>query len=142
MNASDIVNAKQNKTLFGAYRSSFLTASTVLSSINPMSSINGRGGITSYYSTLRTVNTSNCFSTFQTYELERDLQAGQSLCGVCIPSQLQWKYLTSTTMTFYSTTYSSLSTPSTFTSTTTTILTAPPVVICPLISFYQGNKTC
>jgi hypothetical protein len=141
MNASDIVNAKQNKTLFGAYRSSFLTASTVLSSITPMSSINGRGS-TSYYSTLRTVNTSKCFSTFQTYELERDIQAGQSLCGVCEPSELQWKYLNSTTMTFYSTNYSSLSTPSTFTSTTTTILTAPPVVICPLISFYQGNDTC
>ena len=141
MNASDIVNARQNKTLFGAYRSSFLTASTILSSIYPVSSIAGRG-VTSYTSTLRTVNSSKCFSTFLTYELERDIEAGQSLCGICEPSELQWKYLTSTTMTFYSTNYGSLSTPSTFTSTTTTILTAPPVVICPLISFYQGNDTC
>jgi len=141
MNASDIVNARQNKTLFGAYRSSFLTASTVISSIIPLSSINGRG-TTSYTSTLRTANTSKCFSTFLTYELERDIQAGQSLCGICEPSELQWKYLTSTTMTCYSTTYGVLSTPSTFTSTTTTILTAPPVVICPLISFYQGNDRC
>ena len=140
MNASDIVNAKQNKTLFGAYRSSFLTASTVLSSIFPISSISS--GSTRYYSTLRTVNTSKCASTFLTYELERDIQAGQSLCGVCEPSELQWKYLNSTTITMYSTTYGSLSTPSTFTSTSTTILTPPPVVICPLISFYQGNDTC
>ena len=141
MNASDIVNAKQNKTLFGAYRSSFLTASTITSSIIPVSSISGRGTI-SYTSTLRTANTSKCFSTFLSYELERDIQTGQSLCGICEPSDLQWKSLTSTTITCYSAAYSSFATPSTFTSTTTTILTAPPVVICPLISFYQGNDTC
>lgn len=163
MNASDIVEAKQNKTLFQAYYRPTIFPGTsdnqntlIVSSINyyPVSSINGG---TSSQTSCNTINyLYTCNQPFISYELANDVNSGKYLCGYptcssisiwntektvpagvcsCRISYLTWKNTTSTTVYQYSTiNYSSINI------TSTTILTGPSPLICPDPEFYQGTN--
>ena len=161
MNASDIVKAKQNRTLFQAYyhpattpstTSTMIYTSTVLSSIS-------EGIYAPVCSTL--IYNNLCMPSFISYQLANDVNQGKYLCNtytlaqqvgsntvlttstatnLCTLSNLQWKNVNSTLITEYSTTYSATSTLSTVFASSTFIQTGPLPVICPLISFYQGTN--
>jgi hypothetical protein len=133
MNASDIIKAKQNRTLYKAYYNPTVYNSTITSTIYPYSSING--GTPSYTSTINTQYTYTCNPTYIDYELAYDIAAGKYECGGKSISELAWKNTDPTLIfNYYSTSYSSIST------TSTTILTAPGPVICPQVEFYQGTN--
>jgi hypothetical protein len=148
MNASDIVKAKQNQTLYKAYNnptvfqsSTYSTLTSVSSFVNVISS-----GIplmsTSYTSCINTVYTYVCNPTFISYELAKSVKDGVYECGGKIPSELQWKNTNSTIIYSYSTLSTSPTSTliSTFRITSTTVLTGPSPVICPLIEMNQGTN--
>jgi len=171
MNASDIVKAKQNRTLFQAYYrpTVFPGASDnqdtlIVSSIDycPVSSINGGESSQTSCNTINYLYT--CNPPIISYELANDINSGKYLCGYptcssisiwntgqtipagvcnCRTSYLNWKDTTSTIVYQYSTiTYSSINI------TSTIVLTGPSPLICPDPEFYQGTnfasrcKTC
>ena len=130
MNASDIVKAKQNRTLYKAYYPiSTINNSSIYSTIYYTSSLsNGQSSITSSLTTLYTYNPSKTpipTIPFRSYELSNDIHQGEYLCGKPI-SFMTWKHTTSTLTYFYSTINSTISTltssifyyPSTLTGTT------------------------
>ena len=161
MNASDIVKAKQNRTLFQAYyhpaTTPFTTSTTIYTS-TVLSSIS-EGIYAPVCSTL--IYNNLCMPSFISYQLANDVNQGKYLCNtytlaqqvgsntvlttstatnLCTLSNLQWKNVNSTLITEYSTTYSATSTLSTVFASSTFIQTGPLPVICPLISFYQGTN--
>ena len=154
MNASDIVKAKQNRTLFQAYYRPTIFPSTTVSTVNicPISSI--KDGTPSYVSSTTLHYNYICNPPSISYQLSNAVNSGKYLCGYpscssisiwntgqtiptgvcdCKVSFLNWKNTTSTTIYSYSTiNYSSIQTLSTI------ALTGPGPVICPLVDFYQG----
>ena len=167
MNASDIVKAKQNKTLFQAYYRPTIfpgigpttdgCTSTLIvtdTSIEPVSSISIVG--TSYVSTSCTEYLYTCNPAFTSYNLLNDVNSGKYLCGSPYCSSISiWNtgttiptgtcnckisYLTwknTNETTIYM--YSTLNYSSIYT-TSTNILTGPSPTICPDPMFYQGNS--
>lgn len=144
MNASDIVKSKQNKTLHCAYYKPTVFQSTTYSTLNVVSSIINyvsSGYVfssTSYTSSMHTVNNTVCNPTFMSYEMQQQVLSGKPV------SQLQWKLNTSTLAYAYSTTYSSFNNPanilpSTIRVTSTLVASGPGPVVCPVVTFHQGN---
>ena len=127
MNASDITALKRNQTLYQAYVVPAITGSTIYSTLNTVSSIGG--GSTHTTSTLSMVFKTGC-SLFETYEDQREANAGRSLYSQCSPQTLQWKATQPTTLRAYQEVYSTLSQPSTVGITSTIIQTAPSPMIC------------
>jgi len=128
MNASDIVKAKQNQTLYKAYYQPTVFQSTIYSTINVVSSVS-RGD--SYTSCINTAYTYVCNPTFISYELANDVNQGSYVCGGKAPSQLTWKNNVST---IQYTTSSNIITGSTF------VLGGEGPVICPDPIFRQGTN--
>ena len=156
MNASDIVNAKKNRTLFQAYYRPTIFPGKTTSTINicPISSFST--GTTTYTSSSTLQYNYVCDTPSISYELLNDVNSGKYLCGYpycssisiwntgqtipvgvcnCKISFLNWKNTNSTIIYSYSTiSYSSVQTFSTVT------MTGPGPVICPLTDFYQGTN--
>lgn len=149
MNASDIIKAKQNQTLYKSYYQPTVFQSTIYSTLTIGSSILNKTGPSissiNYYSCNNIVNTYVCNPTFISYQFANDVKQGEYSCGGKVPSQLQWKNVNSTLVYAYSTVISSFSTPSnpiisTFRLSSTIVMTGPQPIICPLIDFYQGTN--
>jgi hypothetical protein len=167
MNASDIVKAKQNRTLFQAYYHPAIVPSTTSTTTIYTSSLIRASQIDSnpptYVSTVCSTMIYNnlCMPSFISYQLANDVNDGKYLCNtytlaqqvgadtvlttstavnLCTLSNLQWKSVNPTVVYEYSTLNSTLSTVSSFSVTSTFIQTGPMPVICPLISFYQGTN--
>lgn len=162
MNASDIVKAKQNRTLFQAYYHPVITPGTTtiaFSTITNISSISSVGTQSTVCSTV--IYNNVCLPNFISYQLANDVNQGKYLCNtytlarqvggnavnttstatnLCTLSNLQWKNVNSTLIFEYTPINSTLSTVSTFSATSTFIQTGPLPVVCPLISFYQGTN--
>jgi len=136
MNASDIVNNKQQIARSCAYNRPTVFSSTILSTITPISSI--AGGSTSYASTLRTCYSYACQPTYSSYELRSDVQQGLVDRGITLSSMTEWKPDTPTTLYAYRTLYSTLSTVSSIYVTSTSAQTGPSPLVCDT-PFYQGT---
>lgn len=136
MNASDIVNHKQQIARSCAYDRPTVFSSTILSTITPISSI--AGGSTSYASTLRTCYSYACQPTYSSYELRSDVQQGLVDRGITLSSLTEWKPDTPTTLYAYRTLYSSLSTVSSISVTSTLVQTGPSPLVCDT-PFHQGT---
>jgi hypothetical protein len=136
MNASDIVNNKQQIARSCAYDRPTVFSSTILSTITPISSI--AGGSTSYASTLRTCYSYACQPTYSSYELRSDVQQGLVDRGITLSSLTEWKPDTPTTLYAYRTLYSTLSTVSSISVTSTLVQTGPSPLVCDT-PFHQGT---
>ena len=159
MNASDIIKAKQNKTLYQAYYRPGIFSSPIVSTINycPISSISTASGFVSSVVSCTTTNyLYKCNQPVISYELANAINTGKYECGPpycssitewntgqqfatgtcdCKISFQTWKNSNPTTI--YNYTSTSLST---FTVTSTSILTGPGPSICPNPVFYQGTN--
>ena len=165
MNASDIVKAKQNRTLFQAYYHPAITPSTTTTTIvvstfisslitDPASIMQSNVCSTVIYHNL-------CMPSFISYQLANDVNQGKYLCNTytlaqqvgidtllttstaqtqCKISNLQWQTTPSTvttaSYTVDRTTYSTSSATPLQSPISTFILP----VICPLVDFYQGTN--
>jgi hypothetical protein len=136
MNASDIVNHKQQIARSCAYDRPTVFSSTIVSTILPISSI--AGGASSYASTLHTCYSYACQPTYSSYELRSDVQQGLVDRGITLSSMTEWTPTTPTLQYAYSTIYSSLSTVSSIYVTSTLVQTGPSPLICDA-PFYQGT---
>ncbi len=136
MNASDIVNHKQQMALSCAYDHPTVFSSTVVSTIRPLSSISG--GSSSYASTLRTCYSYACQPTYSSYELRSDVQQGLVDRGITLSSLTEWKPTTPATLYAYSTLFSTLSTVSSVYISSTLVQTGPSPLIC-ATSVHQGT---
>jgi hypothetical protein len=136
MNASDIVKAKQNQTLYKAYYQPTVFQSTIYSTINLVSS-NGSGS--EYTSCINTAYTYLCNPTFISYELANDVNKGSFICGGKTPSKLTWKNNISTLLYTTSTVISS-TVPSTFITGSTFVMGGANPIICPDPIFVQGTN--
>ena len=130
MNASDIVNNKQQIARSCAYALS----STITSTIHPISSI---AGSTSYASTLLTCYSNAC-QFYSSYELRSDVQQGFVDRGIILSSLTEWKPDTPTTLYAYRPLYSTLSTVSSISVTSTLVQTGPTPRVCDT-AFHQGT---
>ena len=165
MNASDIVKAKQNRTLFQAYYHPIATTSTIstiLYTSSLVSSISTGGAVYNDYLTCSTVSYQNlCIPPIISYQLANDINQGKYLCrqynlaelygrnivetstvvaSCFVPSELAWKNVNSTMIYEYDPIYAVDSTLQSVDVTSTIIATGPLPVICPLVSFYQGTN--
>lgn len=158
MNASDIVKAKQNKTLYKAYYRPTVFQSSLFSTLYTISSSSGESNnwssiTTSYTSCITQVNDYVCNPTFISYQFAKDVNDGSYECGLKSRSKLEWKpqeelrYLYSTiySISTISTTvceciYRSSMVVSSIDITSTTIKIAPQPLICPLVNLYQGTS--
>jgi len=164
MNASDIVKAKQNRTLFQAYyHPAIVSSATSTITFYTSTLISSISSVATQQSTLCSTVIYNdlCMPSFISYQLANDVNNGKYLCNrytlaqqvgantipttstamnVCTLSNLQWKNVNSTLIYEYNPTYSTNSTLLSIASTSTYIQTGPLPVICPLISFYQGTN--
>lgn len=163
MNASDIVKAKQNRTLFQAYYHPAITPSTTTTTIVVSTFISSISDLPPMRSNVcSTVIYNNlCMPTFTSYQLANDVNQGKYLCNTytlaqqvgintllttstahtqCKISNLQWETTLSTVTTAHYTanqsTYSTTSATPLQTSISTFILP----VVCPLVDFYQGTN--
>jgi hypothetical protein len=136
MNASDIVNNKQQIARSCAYDRPTVFSSTITSTITPISSI--AGGSTSYASTLRTCYSYACQPTYSSYELRSDVQQGLVDRGITLSSLTEWKPDTATTLYAYRPLYSTLSTVSSISVTSTLVQTGPSPMVCDT-PFHQGT---
>ncbi len=159
MNASDIIKAKQNRTLYQAYYRPTIFSTLITSTINysPISSISSGGTfISSVVSCINTQYQYTCEKPSISYELLNSINDGKYECGYpycstlsnwntgqiipvgncdCKISFLTWKNTNPTLLYTYSTiNYSSVLTFS------TPVLTGPSPVICPLIEVNQGTS--
>jgi hypothetical protein len=158
MNASDIIKAKQNKTLYQAYYRPDIF-SPVNSTINycPISTVwNGSEFISSVTSTVTMNYLYKCNKPIISYELANSINEGKYECGYpycstisewntgnmyvtgncdCKVSFLTLKNTNPTIIYNYSTINFS-----TVNVTSTSILTGPGPIICPLVEFYQGTN--
>ena len=159
MNASDIIKAKQNRTLYQAYYRPGIFSSPIVETVNycPISSISTESGfISSVVSCVTTNYLYKCNPPVISYELANAINTGKYECGPpycssitewntgqqfatgtcdCKISFQTWKNSNPTTI--YNYTSTSLST---FTVTSTSILTGPSPSICPNPVFYQGTN--
>lgn len=159
MNASDIVKAKQNRTLYTAYYRPTIIPGNAISTVTlyPISTVSTGGTYVSSFTSCITTNyLYKCNEPIIDYQLANDINNGKYICGFpacstitewntgatrvtgvcdCKISFLTWKNTTPTLIYNYSTI--SYSTVSTF---STTILTGPGPIICPLVDFYQGTN--
>lgn len=109
MNASDIVKAKQNRTLYKAYYRPTVFNSTCFSTISPVSTISeiSSNVIIEQYSSLTScvtcVNEYVCNPIINSYQFANSLLDGSYLCGKKKRSELEWKKTNSTLIYFYST---------------------------------------
>lgn len=151
MNASDIVKAKQNKTLYKAYYAPKVFQSSIHTHVHKISSIfayvssSQEITIDSYASCSTTAYEYVCNPIFMSYEMAQQVNSGAYVCGGKTPSQLQWQNVTSTTVYAYSSIYSTFTTtstisPSSFYVTSTTVMGAPAPTIVPLIQLVQGTN--
>jgi hypothetical protein len=147
MNASDIVNAKQNKVLYTTLYTPNVYQSTIFSTLRTYSSINtGSSIISSYISCINTAYKYTCNPVFTSYETRNDVKDGAVACGAVTLSNLQ--FVNSDGYVYaYSTLYSSFGPstiilPSSFTITSTLGSIANVPVICPINQFYQGCSVC
>ena len=136
MNASDIVNNKQQIARSCAYDRPTVFSSTILSTITPISSI--AGGSTSYASTLHTCYSYACQPTYSSYELRSDVQQGLVDRGIILSSLTEWTPDTPTTLYAYRPLYSTLSTVSSISVTSTLVQTGPSPLVCDT-PFHQGT---
>jgi hypothetical protein len=162
MNASDIVKAKQNRTLFQAYYHPMITPSTTTTTIVVSTFISLDVDLTMQSNVCSTVIYNNlCMPSFISYQLANDVNQGKYLCNTytlaqqvggnainttstaqtqCKISNLEWETTLSTVTTAYNTvdgiTYSTSSATSLQSPVSTFILP----VICPLVEFYQGTN--
>ena len=136
MNASEIVNNKQQIARSCAYDRPTVFSSTILSTITPISSI--AGGSASYASTLRTCYSYACQPTYSSYELRSDVQQGLVDRGIILSSLTEWTPDTPTTLYAYRTLYSTLSTVSSISVTSTLVQTGPSPLVCDT-PFHQGT---
>jgi hypothetical protein len=159
MNASDIIKARQNRTLFQAYYrpTIFPSATTSTISYYPISTVSiEESFISSITSTVTTQYNYVCQKPIISYELANDINNGKYLCefpycstlsiwntnqiipvGVCDCkiSVLNWKNPNPTTIYNISTaTFSSIIIQSTI------VQTGQTPTICPLVNYYQGNE--
>jgi hypothetical protein len=160
MNASDIIKAKQSRTLYQAYYRPTIFSSLINSTINycPVSTVSTVSGFESSLTSCITMNyLYRCTPPVISYELANSINNGKYECGfpycstisiwntgqtfitgncACKESFLTWKNTNQTTIISYnSTSISSFSDP-----TSTVITTGPGPIICPLVSFYQGTN--
>jgi len=149
MNASDIIKAKQNQTLYKAYNHPTVFQSTIFSTLTVASSILNKTGPSissiNYFSCNNIVNTYVCNPTFISYQFANDVKQGEYSCGGKVPSQLQWKNTNSTIIYAYRADISTFTTPtnpivSSFRLSSTIVMSGPQPIICPLIDFYQGTN--
>lgn len=162
MNASDIVKAKQNRTLFQAYYHPTITPFTTTTTIVVSTFISSIASLTMQSNVCSTVIYNNlCMPSFISYQLANDVNQGKYLCNTytlaqqvgidtllttstaqtqCKISNLQWQTTLSTVTTAYNIdsgiTYSTSSATSLQSPVSTFILP----VICPLVDFYQGTN--
>ena len=162
MNASDIVKAKQNRTLFQAYYHPMITPSTTTTTIVVSTFISLDVDLIMQSNVCSTVIYNNlCMPSFISYQLANDVNQGKYLCNTytlaqqvgidtllttstaqtqCKISNLQWQTTLSTVTTAYNTvggiTYSTSSATPLQSPVSTFILP----VICPLVDFYQGTN--
>jgi hypothetical protein len=143
MNASDIIKAKQNGTLYKAYYTPTVLASTTYTNYYPVSSLSTNSGtfVSSFTSSISTVYTYTCNNPVISYNLVNDVNNGAYICGGKKPSVLTWKAnQTTPTEPIYA-----FQTYSTSTSAASTILSlnnyAERPLICPDPIYTQGNKT-
>ena len=162
MNASDIVKAKQNRTLFQAYYHPAITPSTTTTTIVVSTLISLDVDLIMQSNVCSTVIYNNlCMPSFISYQLANDVNQGKYLCNTytlaqqvgidtllttstaqtqCKISNLQWQTTLSTVTTAYNTvggiTYSTSSATPLQSPVSTFILP----VICPLVDFYQGTN--
>ena len=151
MNASDIVKAKQNQTLYKAYYKPTVFNSSVNTNVYKVSSIfnyvSSSQEITtdSYASCTTTVYNYVCNPHYITYEMVNQVNKGAFVCGGKTPSEMQWKNVNSTVIYAFSSINStfettSITAPSEFYVTSTVVMTAPTPVIVPLINLVQGTN--
>ncbi len=164
MNASDIVKAKQNRTLFQAYYHPVATSSTISTTIYTSTIVSSSVGFPTQTNVCSTILYNNlCMPSFISYQMANDINDGRYLCNTytlaqqvggnaintastvtsqCKISDLQWKNVNSTLTYTYAPLYGSppQSTISTFRTVPYYIQTGPLPVICPLVEFYQGTN--
>lgn len=164
MNASDIVKAKQNRTLFQAYYHPVATSSTISTTIYTSTIVSSSVGFPTQSTVCSTILYNNlCIPSFISYQMANDINDGRYLCNTytlaqqvggnaintattvtsqCKISDLQWKNVNSTLTYAYAPLYGSppQSTISTFRAVSYYIQTGPLPVICPLVDFYQGTN--
>lgn len=151
MNASDLVKARQNKTLYRAYYQPTVFQSTTFSTLTTVSSIirTISSGVpiisSSYTSCTQTVYDTLCEPTFLSYASRYAISDGASTCMGRRPKETTWKANQPTTLYSYSTIYSTLVAPSTLAPSTvritsTIVLAGPAPKICPLIQLQQGTS--
>ena len=167
MNASDIIKAKQSRTLYQAYyRPTIFPGSTsngtnvfITSTVNycPVSTVSTGGVFVSSLVSCVTLNYAyKCEKPNVSYNLLNDINQGKYICGYPYCSTIvQWNNGQAFTagncnckisfLTWKNTTnsfvyqYSSTSY-STYTITSTLVPSGPGPVICPLVNFYQGTS--
>lgn len=112
MNASDIIKAKQNRTLYKAYYRPTIFNSTSFSTVYVGSTISQVSdsqfviSTANYTSCNTNVNTYVCNPTFISYQFANDIKNGSYECGLKKYSELQWKNTHKRVVYFNSTIYS------------------------------------
>jgi len=141
MNASDIVKAKQNKTVYSAYYKPNVYQSTIYSTLTAYSSI--VSGTPSFTSCSTTVYTYIDNPTFINYETLNEIKHGAEACGAAPSSQLQFTGI-STTIYAYKPMYSTINRISTIQSYTITssIASIPTGPVIPSVQYKQGCTQC
>ena len=136
MNASDIVKAKQCRTIYKAYYNPTVFLSSVVSTLYPVSSVStGVGVYTSSFSAscINTIYTYTCERPYISYQLAEDVECGKYICGGRVPSYTNW--IANSTM---GTTLSYAATNSTLSSSVNRFAVRPE--ICPDPIFVQGTN--
>lgn len=143
MNASDIIKAKRNQTLYKAYYNPTIFPGTagngnstlVVSTTNyyPVSSVStSLGWLSSFTSCVNTQYLYECEPTFISYQLAYDVNGGEYICGGKVPSFMTWKANPSIgTIPIYASTGSTIESANTF-------AVRPEIFTNP--EFYQGTN--
>ena len=159
MNASDIIKAKQSRTLYQAYYRPTIFSTIINSTINfcPVSTVSTASGVVSSLTSCITMNyLYKCNPPAISYQLANSINNGRYECGFpycstisiwntgeqiiagncnCKESFMTWTNNQQTQIINYKST-----TISSFSAVSTSILTGPAPVICPLVDFYQGTN--
>jgi len=88
MNASDIIKAKQNKTLYKAYYTPAVYQSTIFSTLTAFSTLSNLS--TSYVSCINTSYNYVCNPIFTSYETRNNVKDGSDKCGGTSLSNMQF----------------------------------------------------
>jgi len=144
MNGSDIIKAKQNKTLYKAYYTPAVYQSTVFSTLTAFSTLSNLS--TSYVSCINTSYNYVCNPIFISYETRNNVKDGSIACGGTSLSNMQF-VKSDATVYAYNTVYSTfgnpaITVPSSFVITSVNGSSAPGPCIVPAVQFYQGCNVC